>query len=29
MHFAPVGDQLDVNDDLHGDLGTAITVLKS
>ena len=27
--FTPVGDQLDANDDLHGDLGTAIAVLKS
>jgi hypothetical protein len=29
MLFTPVGDQLDANDDLHGDLGTAIAVLKS
>src|ERR1035441_10610355 len=28
-HFTPVGDQPDANDDLHGDLGTAIEVLKS
>jgi len=29
MHFTPVGDQLDANDDLHGGLSTAIAVLKS
>jgi hypothetical protein len=29
MHFTPVGDQLDANEDLHGDLRTAIAVLKS
>jgi hypothetical protein len=27
MYFTPVGDQPDANDDLHGDLGTAIAVL--
>jgi hypothetical protein len=29
MHFAPVGDQLDANNDLRGELDSAIAVLKS